>query len=170
MPKHWNYGIRARWATAESEDVMEIDKEKVDEITLALLYLTTFKDRHGLRAWKSHNWEVLDRLHESGHIYEPGTKARRRGAAQSGCLRSTLRNSAERASVALTELDFERKRLITAFGQLLYIAFIITEIEISFLRLRYDSAKTIIQAEARAGSSDSCSSALCPATRIVCHR
>ncbi len=25
---------------------MEIDKEKVDEITLALLYLTTFKDKH----------------------------------------------------------------------------------------------------------------------------
>jgi hypothetical protein len=30
---------------------MEIDKEKVDEITLALLYLTTFRDKHGLRAW-----------------------------------------------------------------------------------------------------------------------
>ncbi len=42
---------------------MEIDKEKVDEMTLALLYLTTFKDRHGLRAWKSHDWDVLNRLH-----------------------------------------------------------------------------------------------------------
>jgi len=29
---------------------MEIDKEKVDEITLALLYLTTFKDKYGLWA------------------------------------------------------------------------------------------------------------------------
>ena len=28
---------------------MEIDYEKVDEITLALLYLTTFKDKYGLR-------------------------------------------------------------------------------------------------------------------------
>ena len=30
---------------------MEIDTEKVDEITLALFYLTTFKDKYGLRAW-----------------------------------------------------------------------------------------------------------------------
>ena len=35
---------------------MEIDEQKVDEISLALLYLTTFKDKFGLRAWKSHNW------------------------------------------------------------------------------------------------------------------
>ena len=26
---------------------MEIDKEKVDEFTLALLYLTTFENKHG---------------------------------------------------------------------------------------------------------------------------
>ena len=58
------------------EDVMEIDKEKVDEITLALLYLTTFRDKHGLRAWKSHDWDVLNRLHESGYIHDPVTKAK----------------------------------------------------------------------------------------------
>jgi len=55
---------------------MEIDNEKVDEFTLALLYLTTFEDKHGLRAWKSHNWDVLDRLHESGYIHDPASKAR----------------------------------------------------------------------------------------------
>ena len=32
---------------------MEIDEHKVDEISLALLYLTTFKDKWGVRAWKS---------------------------------------------------------------------------------------------------------------------
>ena len=53
---------------------MEIDKEKLDEITLALLYLTTFKDKHGLRAWKSHDWDVLNRLHESGYIHDPVSK------------------------------------------------------------------------------------------------
>ena len=42
---------------------MEINNEKVNEMTLALLYLTTFKDKHGLRAWKTHSWNVLDRLH-----------------------------------------------------------------------------------------------------------
>jgi len=31
---------------------MEYDKDKVDEMTLALLYLTTFNDKYGLRAWK----------------------------------------------------------------------------------------------------------------------
>ena len=55
---------------------MEIDKEKVDEITLALLYLTTFKDKHGLGAWKSQDWDVLNRLHESGYIHDPVSKAK----------------------------------------------------------------------------------------------
>jgi hypothetical protein len=55
---------------------MEIDEHKVDEISLALLYLTTFKDKFGFRAWKSHTWEVLDRLHESGYIDDPRNKAR----------------------------------------------------------------------------------------------
>lgn len=55
---------------------MEIDKEKLDEVTLALLYLTTFKDKHGLRAWKSHDWDVLNRLHERGYIHDPVSKAK----------------------------------------------------------------------------------------------
>jgi hypothetical protein len=56
---------------------MEIDKAKVDELTLALLYLTTFENKHGqVRAWKSHDWGVLDRLHESGYIDDPVSKAK----------------------------------------------------------------------------------------------
>ena len=55
---------------------MEIDNEKVDEMTLALLYLTTFKDKYGLRAWKSHSWEVLNRLHESGYVHDPVSRAK----------------------------------------------------------------------------------------------
>ncbi|MFZ1138544.1 MAG: hypothetical protein WAN76_05165 [Candidatus Sulfotelmatobacter sp.] len=31
---------------------MAINNAKVDEMTLALLYLTTFKDKHGPRAWE----------------------------------------------------------------------------------------------------------------------
>jgi hypothetical protein len=46
---------------------MAINSEKVDVMTLALLYFTTFKDKHGLRAWKSHSWDVLHRLHENGY-------------------------------------------------------------------------------------------------------
>ena len=70
------------------EDVMEIDNEKVDEMTLALLYLTTFKDKYGLRAWKSHSWEVLDSLHERGYIHDPATKARSVMLTEEGAERS----------------------------------------------------------------------------------
>ena len=55
---------------------MEIDKAKVDEFTLALLYLTTFKDRSGLRAWKGHDWEVMDRLFTKGYLSDPKSKAK----------------------------------------------------------------------------------------------
>lgn len=55
---------------------MEIDEEKVDEAVLALLYLTTFKDKPGWRAWKGHSWDVLDRLHRKGYISDPATKAK----------------------------------------------------------------------------------------------
>ncbi len=67
---------------------MEINNEKVDEMTLALLYLTTFKDKHGPRAWKSHGWDVLDRLHESGYIHDPATKAKSVMLTEEGAERS----------------------------------------------------------------------------------
>ncbi len=70
------------------EDIMDIDNNKVDEITLALLYLTTFKDKTGLRAWKSHSWDVLDRLHESGYIHDPATKAKSVTLTDEGAERS----------------------------------------------------------------------------------
>lgn len=31
---------------------MEIDKDKIDETVLALLYLTTFEDEYSVHAWK----------------------------------------------------------------------------------------------------------------------
>jgi hypothetical protein len=55
---------------------MEIDEQKVDEISLGLLYLTTFKDKWGCRTWKGYSWDVLDRLHESGYIEDPRNKAK----------------------------------------------------------------------------------------------
>ena len=68
---------------------MEIDNEKVDEFTLALLYLTTFKDKHGpLRAWKSHDWDVLNRLHENGYIDDPVSKAKSVRLTEEGAERS----------------------------------------------------------------------------------
>jgi hypothetical protein len=77
---------------------MEIDEEKVDEAVLALLYLTTFKDKPCWRAWKGHNWDSLDRLHQKGYISDPATKAksvvltRRARRSRKFSLRNTLRN------------------------------------------------------------------------------
>jgi Domain of unknown function (DUF6429) len=70
---------------------MDIDERKVDEISLALLYLTTFQDKFGLRTWKSYSWKVLDRLHARGYIENPQSKAKsvlltEEGAQQSKAL------------------------------------------------------------------------------------
>lgn len=52
---------------------MEYDKDKVDETVLALLYLTL---HDGSRAWKEHDWNVMDRLHEKGMILDPKGKTK----------------------------------------------------------------------------------------------
>jgi hypothetical protein len=53
---------------------MEYDEGKVDEMVLALLYLTMFDNKPGWRAWKSHDWDAMDRLHEKGYISDPKSK------------------------------------------------------------------------------------------------
>jgi len=57
---------------------MEYNKDKVDEFTLALLYLVTHERREGLgaRAWKGFDWDTMDRLHEKGYISNPVGKAK----------------------------------------------------------------------------------------------
>ncbi len=55
---------------------MEYDKDKVNEMALELLYLTSFTDGYGTRAWKGMAWEVLDRLYEKGYIGDPKGKAK----------------------------------------------------------------------------------------------
>ena len=55
---------------------MEYDEQKVDEMVLALLFLTTFEEGpYGARAWKGYDWNVLDRLHAKGYISDPKSKA-----------------------------------------------------------------------------------------------
>jgi hypothetical protein len=67
---------------------MEVDEEKVDDMVLALLYLTTFEDKPRLRAWKGHNWSALDRLHRKEYISDPATKARSVLFTEAGAKRS----------------------------------------------------------------------------------
>jgi len=53
---------------------MEYDQEKVDQMVLALLHLTSTTDQYGTRAWKGLDWGALDRLHKKGYISDPQSK------------------------------------------------------------------------------------------------
>jgi hypothetical protein len=53
-----------------------IDWEKVDEVTLALMHLTTFEDHGAIRSWKGYDWDVLNRLQERGWMSNPVSEAK----------------------------------------------------------------------------------------------
>ncbi len=55
---------------------MEYDKDKVDEMTLALLYLVMWNEQPMTRAWKGFDWDTLDRLYQKGFIHDPKGKAK----------------------------------------------------------------------------------------------
>ena len=55
---------------------MVYNKDKVDEATLALMWLVTQTNKTGSRAWKSFDWATLDRLHEKGLISDPKRKTK----------------------------------------------------------------------------------------------
>ena len=55
---------------------MDYDKDKVDEMVLALLFLTSFHDGFVTRAWKGMDWDALDRLYKKGYIGNPKSKAK----------------------------------------------------------------------------------------------
>ncbi|MGH8214950.1 MAG: DUF6429 family protein [Rhodanobacteraceae bacterium] len=52
-----------------------LDNDRVDYIILALLWANSFKEPGGHRAWKSLDWDALDRLHERGLIGNPRSRA-----------------------------------------------------------------------------------------------
>lgn len=55
---------------------MEINEEKIDEVVLALLCLNFHGDHGAVRAWKSFDWDAMDRLHKKGLISDPRSKAK----------------------------------------------------------------------------------------------
>lgn len=61
-----------------------IDWNKVEEMTLALMHLTTFEEQGAVRSWKGHDWEVLNRLHEHGWLSNPVSKAKSVGLTEEG--------------------------------------------------------------------------------------
>jgi DNA-binding PadR family transcriptional regulator len=67
---------------------MDYDESKVDEMVLALLLLTMHEDRYGTRAWKSHDWAVMDRLYEQGYISDPKNTAKSVAMTEKGAKRA----------------------------------------------------------------------------------
>ena len=57
---------------------MKPDTDKIDEDVLALLFLTSFRQKKGMpaQAWKGHDWDAMNRLHEKGMILDPVSKAK----------------------------------------------------------------------------------------------
>ncbi|MFO1000690.1 MAG: DUF6429 family protein [Planctomycetaceae bacterium] len=54
---------------------MDYNHELIQDTVLALLSLTIHDESEfGCRAWKNHDWSVLDRLHERGYIDDPKNK------------------------------------------------------------------------------------------------
>ena len=59
---------------------MKPNTDKIDDAVLALLCLTSFTEGKGefafTRAWKGHDWEALNRLHQKCLISDPKSKAK----------------------------------------------------------------------------------------------
>jgi hypothetical protein len=64
---------------------MELDTDKIDEATLALLSLGL---HDGVRVWKGFDWDALHRLHEKGYITDPRGKAKSVVLTEEGLERS----------------------------------------------------------------------------------
>ena len=64
---------------------MEVDTGKIDDAVLALLNLTL---HDGRRAWKTFDWDVMDRLYRKGMIDNPANKAKSVALSDDGLKRS----------------------------------------------------------------------------------
>ena len=62
----------------ETSKENDIDYDKLDEMTLAIMYLVTWEriPDHRSRAWKGFDWATLDRLSKKGFIRDPKSKAK----------------------------------------------------------------------------------------------
>jgi hypothetical protein len=69
---------------------MRYDEDKIDEYTLALLYLVCHERHEGMgaRAWKGFDWETFNRLYEKGYISNPAGRAKSVGMTEEGFLKA----------------------------------------------------------------------------------
>ena len=66
----------------------DYDKDNVGEMTLVLLYLGATGDKRGARAWKTFDWDTMDRLREKGFISDPKRAAKSVVLSEEGQRRS----------------------------------------------------------------------------------
>jgi hypothetical protein len=64
---------------------MDLDTKKIDDATLALLFLGL---HDAVRAWKGFDWDALHRLHEAGYLSDPRGKAKSVVFTEEGLVRS----------------------------------------------------------------------------------
>jgi hypothetical protein len=72
-------------------DDADIDTDRIDEAVLALMFLTLHSEDRlfgTARAWKSFDWDALDRLHAQDLILDPVGKAKSVVLTAEGCRRS----------------------------------------------------------------------------------
>jgi hypothetical protein len=67
---------------------MNYDQSKIDEMTLALMYLTSFKEHEITRSWKGYDWDSMGRLHTAGFLSDPVGKAKSVVLTEEGVKRS----------------------------------------------------------------------------------
>jgi hypothetical protein len=52
---------------------MKLNQQKVEEAVLAVLWLTLHND---VAAWKTIDWDTMDKLHQKGFISDPARRAK----------------------------------------------------------------------------------------------
>lgn len=67
---------------------MDYNQDKVDDMLLALLYLTGSTDQYGTRTWKGLNIDILNRLHAKVYISDPNEKSPTMTLSEEGARRS----------------------------------------------------------------------------------
>jgi hypothetical protein len=68
-----------------AEDAMDYDTDKIDDMILALPWLTVHDEG---RAWKGHDWDAMDRLFQKGYIFDPKNKTKSVVFTEEGLQRS----------------------------------------------------------------------------------
>jgi len=63
----------------------EVDREKLAEVALAMLYIASFREGPTVRAWRGLDWDVLNLLHEKEWIQNPKNKNKSVVLTEKGC-------------------------------------------------------------------------------------